>query len=183
MTEGPIRVTMRLPRLFLLVPALLAACGGGTPSLMNFASTREPNEFLVVPAKPLETPPEGAALPRPAPGTANRADATPLDDAVAALGGNPAARRADGAIPGGDGALVNHVSRYGRDPQIRATLAEQDLAFRLANPGRVMERLFNVNRYFDIYDRQSLDQQAEAERLRRAGVPTSSAPPAALKPE
>jgi len=169
-------VTLPAPRLFVFLPVLLAACSASDPQLMRFPGSRAPTEFLVVPAKPLETPPDLSALPPPAPGTANRADATPLADAVVALGGRP------GAGAAGDGALLNHVSRFGRDPDIRATLAAEDLAFRQANPGRVMERVFNVNRYFAIYAAQSLDQQAERARLAAAGVPTPTAPPAALKP-
>lgn len=170
-------MTLPAPRQMLFLPCLLAACGASDPQLMSFPGSRAPSEFLVAPAKPLETPPDLTALPPPAPGTANRADATPLDDAVVALGGRP------GAGAAGDSALVTHVSRYGRDPDIRVTLASEDLAFRQANPGRVMERIFNVNRYFAIYADQSLDQQAERTRLTSAGVPTSTAPPATLKPD
>lgn len=173
----------RASLLALVAPALLAACGSGQPSLMNFASTRSPNEFLVVPAKPLETPPENSALPIPTPGVTNRADASPLQDAVTALGGSASALQADGAIPAGDGGLVNYASRYGRDPSVRDGLSEEDAAYRKRNEGRILERVFSVNRYFDAYDAQSLDQQAENERLRALGVPTASAPPVALKPE
>jgi len=171
-------VTVTLPalRLMLILPCLLAACGASDPQLMAFPGSRSPSEFLVVPAKPLETPPDPTALPRPEPGAANRADPTPRDDAVVALGGRP------GAGATGDAALVTHVSRYGRAPDIRDTLAAEDLAFRQSNPGRVMERIFNVNRYFAVYADQSLDQQAERARLTAAGVPTTTAPPTALKP-
>jgi hypothetical protein len=163
--------------MILFLPCLLAACGASEPQLMSFPGSRAPSEFLVAPAKPLETPPDLTALPPPAPGVANRADPTPLDDAIVALGGRP-----DGGVSG-DTALMSHVSRYGRDPDIRATLASEDLAFRQANPGRVLERVFNVNRYFAIYADQSLDQQAERARLTAAGVPTPTAPPAALRPD
>ncbi len=169
-------MTLRVPLSMLLLPGLLAACSASDPQLMRFPGSREPSEFLVVPAKPLETPPDLAALPPPAPGMANRADQTPLDDAIVALGGRP------GAGATGDAALLAHVSRFGRDPDIRATLAAEDLAFRQANPGRVMERVFNVNRYFATYAGQALDQQAERARLAGAGVPTPTAPPAALRP-
>jgi hypothetical protein len=170
-------VTLRASKLIPFLPLLLAACSASDPQLMSFPGSRSPSEFLVAPAKPLETPPDLTALPPPAPGTANRADPTPLDDAVVALGGRP------GAGVAGDAALVKHVSRYGRDPDIRETLAAEDLAFRQANPGRVMERVFNVNRYFAVYADQSLNQQAERARLTAAGVPTSSAPPASIRPD
>jgi hypothetical protein len=176
-------VTPRFALLALLAPAFLAACGSGDPSLMNFVGTRSPNEFLIVPAKPLATPPSQTALPPPTPGAQNRADATPLVDAVVALGGSAAALETDGATPGADSALLAHTARYGRDPQIRDTLASEDLAYRKANQGRVLEQLFNVNRYYDSYDAVALDQQEEMDRLRRLGIETSSAPPSALKPQ
>lgn len=175
-------MTSRSALLALFAPLLLAACGG-EPNLMNFNSTRTPNEFLVVPAKPLQTPPNVDVLPPPNPGAANRADATPLADAVVALGGKASALKPDGSVPGSDGMIVNYASRYGRDIEIRDKLESEDLAYRQSNQGRLLERVFNVNRYFDSYDNQSLDQQQEIDRLRAAGVPTPSAPPAALKPQ
>ncbi|MEL6586779.1 MAG: DUF3035 domain-containing protein, partial [Pseudomonadota bacterium] len=95
----------------------------------------------------------------------------PEAEAIAALGGNAA--RGGGA----DGALVAAVSRYGVAGNIRGQLAAEDLEYRRENDGRLLERLFNVNVYFDAYEPQSLDQHAELERLRRAGVRTVAAPP------
>ena len=63
------------------------------------------------------------------------------------------------------------------DPNIRAELAAADLEYRRQNDGRLLERLFNVNVYFQAYEPLSLDQYAELERLRRAGIRTSAAPP------
>ena len=51
------------------------------------------------------------------------------------------------------------------------------MPFRRANDGRLVERLFNVNVYFRAYEPYELDQYAELERLRRAGIRTSAAPP------
>lgn len=162
--------------------ALLAGCGDGAPDLMNFAASNAgPDEFLVVPNKPLETPPDLAALPPP--GGVSRAEPDPRADAVAALGGSPAAIVPSGQVAAGDGALVNHASRYGRDPAIRAELAEDDLEFRRRNDGLFLERAFNRNIYYDSYARQQLDQQAELDRFRRAGVKTPAAPPPELRPE
>ncbi len=73
--------------------------------------------------------------------------------------------------------MVNYVSRFGVTPNIRGSLATEDLEFRRKNDGRVLERVFNVNVYFKAYRKQSLDQYAELERLRRLGVRTNSAPP------
>ena len=160
--------------IILLGAALLAlsACDRNRePSLLNVKSNTDgPDEFAIVPNKPLQQPETYANLPDPTPGGANRADQTPFADAAVALGGTP-----NGGIR--DGGLVNYTSRYGVTPGIRQQLAAEDLEFRRQNDGRVLERLFNVNVYFKAYEKQSLDQYAELERLRRLGVRTVSAPP------
>lgn len=169
-------------RLSLIALVVLAACSEKAPNLMTFTGRQPgPDEFLVVPAKPLETPANFNTLPPPIPGGPNRADATPKADAVAALGGSPARLNEDNA--GLDNGLVAYASRFGREPAIRATLAEEDFAFRRRNDGLFLERAFNRNLYYDAYDAQQLDQQAERARLRSVGVPTAEAPPAALRPQ
>ena len=153
----------------------VAACGGGEPDLLTIRNTdRTPDEFSILPTRPLQPPPPGAGLPPPTPGGANRTDPAPRADAIAALGGNAAA----GAR--GDGALIATATRYGARPDIRGQLAAEDLAFRRANDGRLLERLFDVNIYYRAYRSQSLDQYAELERLRGFGVRTVAAPPATL---
>ncbi|KIT15477.1 DUF3035 domain-containing protein [Jannaschia aquimarina] len=150
----------------------LAACGGGDPQLFNLRKTdRTPDEFSILPTKPLQQPPSYRELPPPMPGGNSRTDPTPNADAVAALGGNAA--RGVGA----DAALIGTVTRYGIAENIRGQLAAEDLDYRRRNDGRLLERLFNVNVYFDAYEPLSLDQYAELERLRRAGVRTPAAPP------
>jgi Protein of unknown function (DUF3035) len=153
----------------------LAACGGkGDPQLMNLRSGPGPDEFAIVPPKPLELPENLAELPDPTPGGFNRTDQNPEADAAIALGGNPSAA---GGIPAGDAALYAHAGRFGLDGGIRATLAAEDLEFRRDNNGRVLERLFNVNVYYKAYRKQRLDQQAELARWRAVGVRNPSAPP------
>ena len=71
----------------------LAGCSSGERDMrLHYLKTNSgtPEEFAIVPNKPLETPPAMTALPAPTPGSANRTDQTPKADAVAALGGNPA---------------------------------------------------------------------------------------------
>ncbi len=154
----------------------LAACGGkGDPKLMNLRSGPGPDEFAIVPPKPLEMPETMAELPDPTPGGFNRTDQNPEADAVIALGGNPKA--AAGGIPAADSALYAHAGRFGVDGGIRATLASEDLEFRRDNNGRVLERVFNVNVYYKAYRKQRLDQQAELARWRALGVRNPSAPP------
>jgi len=139
---------------------------------MNLRNTEEgPDEFAVLPTAPLEIPENLAALPDPTPGGPNRVDPNPEADAIAALGGSTS--RAAGA----SGDLVGYVTRFGVSGDIRPVLAAEDEEFRRRNDGRVLERMFNTNVYFEAYRRQSLDRYAELERLRRMGVRTPAAPP------
>jgi hypothetical protein len=157
-----------------LVAATLVGCGRGDkqPQLMNIRSaTQGPDEFGILPPKALDLPKDLAALPEPTPGGKNLTDPTPKEDAILALGGRP-----NGGA-GGDAGLMNHVSRYGVNGNIRDTLAAEDLEWRRDNNGRILERLFNVNVYYKAYSEQSLDQQAELFRWRKRGVRTPSAPP------
>lgn len=162
---------------FIAVAAVfvLTACGGkGAPELMNLRTGSGPDEFAIVPPKPLEMPETLTDLPEPTLGGTNRTDRRPEDDAVIALGGRPDAA---GGIPSADSAIYAHAARFGVDSGIRATLAAEDLEWRRDNNGRILERLFNVNVYYKAYRDQSLDQQAELARWRRLGLRTPSAPP------
>lgn len=155
---------------------VLSACGGGgkDPVLMNLRSSSQgPDEFAIVPNKPLEMPASLADLPAPTPGGANIADPTPEADAVAALGGNLDRVRGSAA----DGALIASAGRFGTSATIRGDLAAEDLEWRRDHDGRLLEKLLNVNVYSKAYARMSLDQEAELERWRKLGIRTPSAPP------
>ncbi|MGB8814934.1 MAG: DUF3035 domain-containing protein [Paracoccaceae bacterium] len=153
----------------------LAGCGSKEPTLMNVrSSTNGPDEFGILPPKPLEMPKSLADLPEPTPGGANLTDPTPNDDAIVALGGKAQAGR---GISASDNALLAHTTRFGTEAGIRQTLAAEDLEYRRKNDGRLLERLFNVNVYFKAYLPMSLDQQAELARWRAAGAGNPSAPP------
>lgn len=158
---------------------MLAACGDkGEPQLMNLRSaTQGPDEFGILPTKALQMPADLAALPEPTPGGSNLTDPTPMADAVAALGGNPARVALAGALPAADAGLVAHAGRFGTAGDIRSQLATEDVAYRRENDGRLLERIFDVNTYYRAYAPMSLDQQAELERWRRAGLRTPAAPP------
>lgn len=157
----------------------VAGCSGWRdkpPQLMNLRSTTNgPDEFSIVPPKPLEMPEDLAALPEPTLGGENRTDPRPKDDAVLALGGTP--RTASAAVPASDGALLAYAARGGIAADIRPTLAVEDVEHRRKNNGRILERLFGTNVYYRAYRKQSLDQQLELERWRAAGAGTPSAPP------
>jgi hypothetical protein len=159
----------------LVAVLVLSACGNGdAPSLMNLRSGSGPDEFAIVPPKPLALPDSLSELPEPTPGGANRTDRDPEAEAVVALGGKPGAT---GGIPAGDSALFAHAARFGVDGGIRSTLASEDLQWRRDNRGRILERVFNVNVYYKAYRDQSLDQHAELARWRLLGLRTPSAPP------
>ena len=154
---------------------LLAACGDKEPKLLHIRSqSRAPDEFSVLPVKPLQLPEDIAALPEPTPGGLNLTDPTPEADAVVALGGRP--DRGAGA----DGGLVGHVGRFGTSANIREQLAAEDLEWRRDHDGRLLERLFNVNVYYKAYADMSLDQFLELEFWCKRGVRTVGAPPAEL---
>lgn len=164
---------------------LLTACGtaGQAPHLMNLrASSDGPDEFAIVPPKALSTPVDLAALPEPTPGGSNRTDQYPEADAIVALGGKPSVAVAGVSAGAGDAALVTYAARNGVSADIRATLAAEDLQFRLDHQGRLMERLFNVSSYYRAYSGFALDAYATLARWRAAGVATPSAPPNSTKP-
>lgn len=154
----------------------VTACSSD-PQLMNIQSGQgSPDEFAVLPSKPLTLPPDLAVLPTPTPGGANITDPTPLADAVGALGGNPAALN-DRGIPASDQALVVYASRGGVDPAIRQQLAQADLQYRAANSRRYLEVLAGTSVYMRAYRPQTLDANAELLRWQRAGAQTPSAAP------
>ena len=175
-TSSRIAFHRTLGRAVLVVALLgLAACSRQvTPELMRLTSGNEgPDEFAIVPSKPLVQPEDYTTLPPPTPGGANLADATPGADAIAALGGRPGAASPSSA----DGALVRHAGRFGTSATIREDLAAADLEYRRRNNGRFLDRVFNRTVYFDAYEQLELNQHGELERFRRAGARTPSAPP------
>ncbi len=151
----------------------LAACGGSQqPTIMNIRNTEEgPDEFSIVPTRPLEIPANLGNLPPPTRGGTNRTDPTPQADAIAALGGNVARAQ------GGGGDVVTYASRFGVGDNIREVLASEDLRIRSRNRGLLLERAVGTNTYYRAYRNMSLDQQRELERLRAAGVRTPEIQP------
>lgn len=155
-----------------LVLLALAACGRNDPRLLNLRADGEgPDEFGILPTRPLQVPDDLQSLPAPSPGGINRADPDPEADVAAALGGN-----IDRAGAGSQG-MVSYVTRFGVGRDIRDTLAAEDLEFRRRNDGRILERLAAVNVYHRAYREMSLDRYAELERMRAAGIRTPAAPP------
>lgn len=154
---------------------LLAGCGGGE-GLRKFSATSVgPDEFSVLPTAPLQMPSDLTYLPVPTPGAANLVDPTPNADAIAALGGRAPA--ANAGVSASDAALVSTASRYGVPAGLRASLAEEDRAYRRTRGAFNPFGLFGNDRYFAAYAGQKLDAYAELQRLRRLGVDTPTAPP------
>lgn len=155
-----------------LVLAVSACSKGGLHDLRPTGSG--PDEFLVQPVRPLETPANFAELPQPTPGGTNRTDQNPKADAIAALGGNLGAS----GIPASDAALLATTGRYGVQPDIREDLAEADAKFRRREQRTARIKLFPVDRYSEAYKRQSLNPFDVNQAYRDAQTGTPSAPPA-----
>ena len=179
------RPTLTVSRIVLGAALMLSlsACGGvfggkeKAPKLMNLRSqTRSPDEFSILPTKPLQMPESLAELPAPTPGGRNITDPTPEADAVAALGGNPAALDQQ-TIAAANTGLVSYTGRFGRTAGIRQTLASEDLDWRRRHDGRLLERMFGTNVYYRAYKPMTLDQYAELEYWRARGVRNVGAPP------
>lgn len=165
---------MRRIALMILVPLAISACANtGLRNLQN--NTAGPDEFLIEPVKPLAEPSNYNTLPPPTPGRANLADRSAINEGITAFGGQPQAQ--GGGILAADAPLVQHASRLGVAPNIRADLAESDAAFRQRRGRFTQIRLVPVDRYAQAYRRQALDADAEAARWRRAGARTPSYPP------
>ena len=157
---------------------LLTACGNADrePRLMNLRTSADgPDEFAIVPPKPLANPADLTALPEPTPGGSNLTDPNPQADAIVALGGRVPA--AAGGIPTTDAAMTSYAARRGRSTDIRTTLAVEDLQFRQTNRGRLLERVFRITTYYQVYAEFALSAYDELARWRAAGVATPSAPP------
>ena len=172
---------MRAPHLlFILVASLgLSACSGGERdiSMRQLDKPNEgPDEFGILPSKPLEAPANYSSLPAPTPGQVNLTDRNPRGEGIAALGGKPS-RLVDTGVPNSDSALVRHAARNGNNPNVRAELAAEDEKFRSRKSRFTKIRLVKTDRYAQAYKRQTLDAYKEWYRFRRTGVRTPTAPP------
>ena len=173
---APLASCRRFFRATLLVaPLALAACGGGglAGALRSSGVTSTPDEFMVLPTRPLEMPDSFAALPPPTPGAVNRVDYRPHAEAIAGLTGAPGpAGNADGA------ALVAQAGP--RQPGIRQELAVEDVEWRNTHHGLLIPRLIAKDKDTVTYQPMILNAAGEYERLRAAGVEQPPAPPQSL---
>jgi len=166
---------MRKFALLFVLPVLVAGCAN--VGLRDLRSNSEgPDEFGIQPVGMLQQPASYTELPVPTPGGANLVDRSALAEGAQALGGTLG--DPNGPIPASDGALVQHASRLGVSPGIRATLAQTDADFRRRQARFTQFRIVAVDRYNQAYRREALNPQAELARWRAAGARTPSAPPA-----
>lgn len=155
----------------------LAGCGEGglAGGLRRAGVVTQPDEFRVLPTRPLELPPNLSELPAPAPGTTNRVAYRPRTDAIGALTGQPPAQ-----APGAPALVARVAAEAGAvDPAIRARLANEDVAYRRDNQPRLLERWAGRGQDRIVYGDMALDAEAELQRLRAAGVQVPDAPPLA----
>ncbi|RLJ99825.1 DUF3035 domain-containing protein [Ruegeria conchae] len=169
---------MRMPRTILVLTLAATVAGCSDIGLRNLrAPGPGPDEFSVLPVKPLTQPKDYAFLPAPTPGGANLTDPNPKADAVVALGGSEAALNPNTAIPASDAALVTASSRYGVPANTRQVVAQEDADFRKKKQRFTRLRLFPVDRYSQAYRRESIDANNANEAARQRGIETPSAPP------
>ena len=158
---------------FLVMIMALAGCSdAGLRDLRS--NTSGPDEFLVLPVKPLSAPDNYSDLPEPAPGSSNLVDPNPKAEAVAALGGRISSSE---GIPASDAGLVQYARRHGVPGDIRETLAAEDEAFRKRRGRLTQIRLFRTDRYSQVYNKQGLDPFATTLRARGSGLATPTSPP------
>lgn len=170
---------MRMPRALFVLTATALVAGCSDIGLRNLQAPGDgPDEFSVLPVKPLTQPQDYAVLPAPTPGGSNLTDPTPNADAVVALGGSAAALNPNAAIPSSDAALITASSRYGVPANTRQVVNAEDEAFRTRQARWTRLRLFKIDRYSQVYKRDALNADAQNQAARNAGLETPSAPPA-----
>lgn len=156
-----------------LAALVLSGCANRNSDVTRLHNLRSPHdgpdEFAILPVKPLEMPGDMKALPEPTPGVRSLSDQNPMEDAVAALGGKPGAGV-------GDAALVAAATRRGVAPDIREALAQEDLRLRQRRGARPLERLFKTPVYARVYQRQTLKRRDTLEQYRAAGAATPAIP-------
>lgn len=169
---------MRCTRVVLFGLALMvSACANERGIRVLTSGDAGPDEFAILPSKPLTQPVNYTSLPTPTPGGSNLTDQNPVGDAVVALGGRAPATPQEGTFASVDGALVNYVARNGGGTGIREQLAGEDEAIRSRFSRFTGWRLANPDRYDEVYRRYHLNAYSELARWRAAGVETPTAPP------
>ncbi|GAA6209226.1 DUF3035 domain-containing protein [Cognatishimia sp. WU-CL00825] len=137
-----------------------------------------PDEFAIIPTKPLVAPENYTTLPAPTPGGNNVTDQQPLNDAAAALGGVKTTASSGQAYPSADGSLVSYAARRGAGAEVRAQLAQDDEVIRGRFARFTGWRLAKPDRYNEVYRGYHLNAYRELAVWRARGVKTPTAPSA-----
>ena len=161
----------RVSGIFVII-FLLSACSSDDARLRDLYDVGTgPEEFAVLPSKPLTIPSNLKNLPVPDLAAGNLSDPTPKHDLIEILGGS-----IDNSIsiPEKDKNLLKYVSRAGVDANIREELADDDRKFLRRMGVLTSVKLFRVDRYNQIYRKMTLSAPKELERWRSLGVRTPS---------
>ncbi|KAB7614308.1 DUF3035 domain-containing protein [Amylibacter sp. SFDW26] len=156
---------------------LVAACGRGESIFDKNGDFKirdaGPDEFSIIPTKPLEIPEDTVTLPEPTLGSKNRVDLEPDRDAITALGGNP--ERLDSELIASDEqALIAAASRSGVPGNIRDQIDADAKVIAKKRKPRFFQRWIGHDGRLQTYKSESLDPVLETDRLRRQGVRTPS---------
>lgn len=173
-------MTRRLTTTALILSGALAlgGCGeGGLGGYLRSAGVAQtPDEFMVLPTRPLEMPANLSALPPPTPGSINRVDYRPNAEAVAGLTGRQG--------PPGTADASAIVARTGTGaPGIRQVVAIEDAEYRASNRGKLLERWFSRDQTALTYRGQTLAAPPAFETMRARGVGVPAPPPSMLVEE
>jgi hypothetical protein len=148
----------------------IAACSSDDARLRDLYDVGTgPEEFAVLPSKPLIIPSNLRELPVPDETVENLADPTPKRDLIEKLGGSIDETK---SAPKKDRDLLNYVSRAGVNSNIREELAEEDRKFLRRMGVLTGVKLFRVDRYNQIYRKMTLSAPKELERWRSLGIRT-----------
>ena len=162
---------------YVLLMAVFAIAGCSNEGLRDLrTNSAGPDEFMILPVKPLEQPRSFSELPEPTPGGANLTDPQPNADAILALGGRPSALNAQG-VPSSDASLVSYAGRGGVPSNIRQTLAEEDEEYRKRRGRLTQFRLFRTDRYNQVYRPQTMNPFDVERTARGSGIATPTSPP------
>lgn len=159
------------------VAILVSACANERGIRVLSSDDNGPDEFAIIPSKPLTQPENYTSLPAPTPGGSNLTDQDPLNDVNVALGGRAQPTPEAGTFAAADSALVGYVARNGGTTGIRDQLATEDEVVRGRFSRFTGWRLANPDRYNEVYRFYHLNPYSELARWRAAGVKTPTAPP------
>lgn len=153
----------------LMAAATLTACSNAKDQLGLTRSA--PDEFAIVKRAPLELPPDYSLRP-PRPGVARPQEQNINEQARETIfGDNSEARRASPA--GGESALLQEAGATQTDPAIREVI-DREVALTAPEDKPVAERLLGIKLGDSAEDKQVINPEEEAARLRAQKAATDA---------